>query len=166
MRVLGWALVLTCLAAPAWAGDSRSATTASSPAFQRLLTLVGDWKESAPGKGFSVKFERVAGGTALMETLTEPGGSTMVTLYHPDGAQVRLTHYCDMGDQPRMKGTLNADSLRFTFVDVTGLAGPEVPHMHDLTITWSGPDHIVERWTVASGEKRTPLVLDLKRAAS
>lgn len=167
MRYGGWVVILLLLASPVIAGDGRPPVQPRSPAFERLLSLIGDWHEAGPStKGFSVRFERMAGGTAIMETLTEPGGSTMVTMYHPDGGVVRLTHYCDMGDQPRMRGELAADSIRFTFLDVTNLKGPDVPHMHDLTIAWKGPNHIVERWIVAAGDKRTPLVLDLKRAES
>jgi len=168
MRQLRWVVILSFLATPAIAGNQvRTPAQSKSAAFEKLLSLVGTWKEAGPGgQGFTTRFERVAGGTAIMETLTEPGGSTMVTLYHADGGEVLLTHYCDMGDQPRMRGTLEADSIRFTFVDVTNLKGPEMPHMHDLTISWKGPDHILERWIVAAGSKRTPLVLDLKRAVS
>lgn len=167
MRHFGWVVMMMFLASPAVANDARPSVQPRSPAFERLQSLVGAWHETGPSpKGFSVRFQGMAGGTAIMETLTEPGGSTMVTVYHADGAAVRLTHYCDMGDQPRMRGDLAADSIRFTFLDVTNLKGPDVPHMHDLTIVWKGPDHIVERWIVAAGDKRTPLVLDLKRAES
>lgn len=167
MRQLRWVVILSLLASPAIAGKPGAAAPSKSAAFEKLKSLVGTWKEAGPGgEGFTTRFELVAGGTAIMETLTEPGGSTMVTLYHADGGKVLLTHYCDMGDQPRMRGDLEADSIRFTFVDVTNLKDPEVPHMHDLTISWKGPDHILERWLVAAGSKRTPLLLDLKRADS
>jgi hypothetical protein len=166
MRHLGWVVIVLLFVSPVAARGGGATAQPKSAAFERLQSLVGAWKEAGPAKGFSVRFERVAGGTAIMETLTEPGGSTMVTLYHPDGGTILLTHYCDMGDQPRMRGDLAADSIAFSFVDVTNLSGPDVPHMHDLTISWKGPDHIVERWIVAAGNKRTPLVLDLKRVTS
>lgn len=136
-----------------------------SAAFEKLRSLVGTWNASTPG-GPSVRFEMVAGGSTLMETMTGTGGSTMVTMYHPDGAKVGLTHYCSMGDQPRMLGELSGESVRFTFVDVTNLQSQAVPYMHDLAITWMSHDHIVEHWTMASGKTRTAMLLDLQRLRS
>ena len=40
---------------------------------------------------------------AVMETLDGPDAIQMITVYHPDGASLLMTHYCSMGNEPRMR---------------------------------------------------------------
>jgi len=47
---------------------------------------------------------------------------TMTTIYHLDGEDLRMTHYCAAKNQPRLKaGHIDeaAGSVSFSFVDVT-----------------------------------------------
>jgi len=71
-----------------------------------------------------VNYHLTGGGSALVEDLlmTESDVPTMTTVYHLDGADLRMTHYCAAMNQPRLKATLIDDttgSASFTFVDVT-----------------------------------------------
>ena len=44
-----------------------------------------------------------AGGSAVHETLFPGSAHEMVSVYHLDGADLVMTHFCALGNQPRMK---------------------------------------------------------------
>jgi hypothetical protein len=49
----------------------------------------------------------------------------MVTVYHQDGQDLRMTHYCSAKNQPRMKASSvspDGNVVSFEFVDATNLA--------------------------------------------
>jgi len=41
--------------------------------------------------------------SAVVENLTTGGTPNMTSVYHLDGADLRMTHYCGAGNQPRLK---------------------------------------------------------------
>ena len=48
----------------------------------------------------------------------------MATVYHLDGQDLMLTHYCSIANQPRMKAssvTQNGSRIEFDFLDITNL---------------------------------------------
>ena len=79
----------------------------------------------------------------------------MGSVYHLDGADLRVTHYCAAQNQPRLRatsfGTDNSD-IRFSFVDITNLRSPSDGHVSGLenTISRTGPHQhnvsIHEHW--------------------
>lgn len=84
-----------------------------------------------------------------METRRPTSEPDTVTLYHRDGDALMLTHYCSVGNQPRMRAEAPhslADALTFSFVDVSNLATPWEGHMHQLTVTFQDDDHIKQAW--------------------
>lgn len=156
-------LILTLLAAlPAAAGDAASA-------FEQLRGLDGQWQgTNARGNPVEIDFELVSGGTAVLERLAIQGEHPhgMVTLYHLDGDELVLTHYCETGNQPRMKATELGDGrLAFDFVDATGLTSPEDGHMHSMVMQIGGDGRLQSAWTWReNGEDKFQEVLALRRA--
>ncbi len=77
-------------------------------AFERFKGLAGDWEivstkdESQHGK-IASRYHLTAGGNAVVETVFPGEEMEMVTVYHRDGDQLMLTHYCHLGNQPRMR---------------------------------------------------------------
>src|SRR6202167_2016632 len=72
--------------------------------FDRLTTLVGEWNVTPEGgKTFTSTIRYVSNSTALEETFDGEKHIQMVTLYTADGDRVALTHFCSMGNQPRME---------------------------------------------------------------
>jgi hypothetical protein len=122
-----------------------------NPGFDFLKSLVGSWEAKAGDGVVSIRFQVISNGTAVMETTDEPGhADAMVTVYHPDGARLLMTHYCSANNQPRMqcvKPSADGKSLTFEFVDCSNLPTPETGHMHGLTITLEDADHMSEEWT-------------------
>jgi len=80
----------------------------------------------------------------------------MVTVYHPDGGRLMMTHYCSLHNQPRMRAdTAPAENgkLVFNFVDATNMPSPDAMHMHKLVVTFVDKDHFAQEWTWKGGEK-------------
>jgi hypothetical protein len=98
--------------------------------FDRMRSLVGDWEGTfawsggggrEPGK-LRVNYYLTGNGSALVEDLIMGDAPTMTTVYHLDGAELRMTHFCAAKNQPRLKAShidAGAGTARFSFVDVT-----------------------------------------------
>ncbi|AMV40282.1 hypothetical protein [Planctomyces sp. SH-PL62] len=110
LLVLSASLVATALGA----GDEKKADSpvTAIAAFDRLKTLVGDWKNSSsacdpgaeevPGSDV-VKYKLTGAGSALVEVSMPGTPMEMTSIYHLDGDDLRMTHYCALGNQPRLK---------------------------------------------------------------
>jgi len=72
----------------------------------------------------------------------------MVTVYHLDGKDLLLTHYCALGNQPRLKADPKSpgNKLIFQFVGGTNLDPAKDMHMHEGSITFLDDDHIEWAW--------------------
>lgn len=104
--------------------------------FERMKALAGEWEGTyewsqgrSGGGQLRVSYFLTGAGSALVESLIQGGVTTMTTVYHLDGNQLRMTHYCAARNQPRLKAVRVDDaagSAEFTLVDVTGV-GPKNP---------------------------------------
>jgi len=132
----------------------------------KMKALVGVWEgKDEQGKLIKVTYKLVSGGSTLMETIDhDMHKDGMVTVYHLDGDAMMMTHYCSMGNQPRMRAAGgNANAITFAFVDGTNMK-LEDPHMHKLTITWKDDNHVIQEWTMqAEGKDTPPVVFTLER---
>lgn len=146
--VLSWLLLAAALLA-----DEKPAVPKSTPEFEKLKTLTGEWEaKTKDGQTVKTTYKLVSNGSAVMETLDmgKKGEGTMVTVYHLDGDQLMMTHYCSANNQPRMKaqpasGEIN--SLAFSYLDATNLAPPDSGHMHRLVVTFQDKKHMSQDWT-------------------
>ncbi len=133
---LGALVALTALIVPAGcAARPPHATThdhaASSRAAWTWMTasLPGNWTAAtSDGRRVRESFRLASNNSVLVETFTTASGRETVTVYHPDGDGLMLTHYCAQGNQPRLRMFDAAgDRARFAFVDATNLRdGQEV----------------------------------------
>jgi hypothetical protein len=136
------------------AAFGRAGTPAANPAWDKLKTLVGKWKGTYTGaEGTSegrLSYALVSNGTSLMETMNSSHDEDMVTMYHVDGNRILATHYCAMGNQPRMAAPgLSADgkTLAFAFVDASNVSDPDGGIMRSLVIRFQDADHFSQDWT-------------------
>jgi len=133
----------------AWAEEKKAP---ASPAFEALKKLAGDWVEVGPdGKPTDkvvTSFRLTAGGSVVQETLFAGTDHEMVTMYHQDGADLVLTHYCAIGNQPRMRAESTKDAGRIVFKCAGGsnLKSESDTHMHHATLTLSGSDRYSAEW--------------------
>ena len=133
-----------------------------NPAFDKMKSLVGEWVgTSKDGKSVKVTYTLVADGSALMEQLETPMESTMITIYHPDGSRLLMTHYCSAHNQPRMRADLTTPdpkSITFSFLDATNLSSPADGHMDRLVVSFEDTSHFTQEWTFkAKDQKQTDL---------
>jgi hypothetical protein len=138
-----------------------------------LKRLAGDWTGNAKhGSGehdVTATYKVTSGGSAVVETLFCGSEHEMVTVYHEDGDDLVLTHYCMLHNQPRMRAKRDgaANKLTFQFIGGTNLNADKDQHMHDLTLEILGEDHIKANWTMyKDGKQAETATLDLKRKKS
>ena len=144
-------LIATVLLAPlaVSAADATSDPAPGSAAFSRLKALAGEWKADTPMGKAHLNIELVSAGTAILERESIGDMPPMVTLYHLDGNHLLLTHYCMVGNQPRMQAQAfdpATGELKFGFLDATNMASPNVPHMHSARFRFIDNDHFKSAW--------------------
>ncbi len=139
----------------------------AAPGLEKLKSLAGDWQgKDSKGGALKVSYQLISNGSSVMETLMPAKEPSMVTIYHLDGDNLMMTHYCSMANQPRMRAAAapgDVKKLDFSFVDATNLASPSDAHMHNLVITFQDKDHISQEWTMAHGDEKMPVVFNLER---
>ena len=154
-------LLAAALSATTLLAGNPPAPEKSASEFEKLKGLVGTWQgKDNEGKPVSVSYKLISGESALMETLrSDKHHGEMVTIYHLDGEQLMLTHYCTMNNQPRMRADLSStdpSTIHFSFMDATNLASPDDPHMHGLIVTVKDKDHFTQEWTMRANGKDGP----------
>lgn len=154
--------VFACLA-----GNPAFAQSTTEAGFEKIKSLSGDWEGVRPdGKKVEVSYEVMSGGSAVVETLKPTDEPTMVTVYHMDGDQLRMTHYCSAGNQPRMVATMSGEKtsqIDFNLHDVTNLESPSEGHMKNLTLKLTDKDNLTQVWTFSQGDNAMPATFNLKR---
>jgi hypothetical protein len=164
------------LAAVVLSAGAVSAAPASAPAparpalasLERFKALAGEWVAAEDGdmvkKGDLVARYAV---TALVETVFPGSEHEMVTVYHADGPDLVLTHYCMEGNQPRMRAR-GAQGSRFDFAydGGTNIDPRRDRHMHSATFDLASADEIRSEWSeLAEGKPVFVARLHLVRKA-
>ena len=135
----------------------------SSGQFDKLKTLVGTWQGKHKGeKGMEdvkVEYQLTSGGSTLVEKLFPGTPHEMVSIYTPTktatGSTVTMTHYCMLGNQPRMQlKTSDAKTMFFDFVDGANIASSKDAHMHSLKIKLTDHKHLTQEWSFYNAGKK------------
>jgi hypothetical protein len=112
----------------------------------KMKSLAGTWvvadKDGKPTDEVASVIKVTAGGSAVQETIFPGQPHEMVSLYTADGPDLAMTHYCVLGNQPRMKGSLAGNKIRFEFAGGGNLDPKKDKHMHGATLTIVDADHI------------------------
>jgi hypothetical protein len=130
--------------------DDKPVTAAADthPGLERIKKLAGTWveadKNGKPTDKVVSVIKVTAGGSAVQETLFPGTPQEMVSVYHRDGSDLVMTHYCMLGNQPRLKADPKspANQIQFKFVGGTNLDPAKDMHMHEGTFTFIDDDHI------------------------
>jgi hypothetical protein len=158
-------LILYAIAVPPQQGQ---ADTSTAPDFGPLASLVGEWQGKDPeGKPMTASYQWTGSGTTLVETMTKAQKPLMMTMYHADKGGLLLTHYCKLGNQPRMRADrpgADAKTLTFNFIDITNLAQPTDAHMHKVSFTFQDQDHFTQEWMLSKDGKELPHRFEYTRA--
>ena len=152
------------------AGPPKEKSYSGSQAFERMKHLAGSWQGrqsmGPQDKLINVQYHLTAGGSSLIETLFPGTNEEMVSVYHDHDGQLAMTHYCMLGNQPRMKlKHAGGQSVELVFNSDGGdIDATRDAHMHALSIEWQDRDHIIQRWTLfENGRKSDVNELVLKR---
>jgi len=147
------AMVLSASAALAAPVPPAEGGKPTSVAFERFKALAGEWVAAEDGemarKGDLVaRYAVTAAGSAVVETVFPGSPHEMVTVYHADGPDLVLTHYCMEGNQPRMRAK-DARGSRFNFAydGGTNIDPKRDRHMHSAWLELLGTDEIRSEWT-------------------
>jgi hypothetical protein len=161
IRLFAAAILLFALTAACGERSYAGEKTKSAAAFEKMISLVGEWEGTNSSGQAKVTYTLVSGGTALMERLQSGSEPEMITLYSLDGSHLTMTHYCSAGNQPQMRTAAITElngTLVFKVFQVMGMKSPHEDHMTALTVTMPDRDHFTEEWTfLEKGKAQTNL---------
>ena len=156
-----FAFAFTVAALAADRQDEPKAAPVTHAGFDKLKTLEGQWfrlgKDGKTTDQLVSVFKVTAAGSAVHETIFPGAPHEMVTVYHLDGKDLVLTHYCATRTQPRMKAdpAAPANTLAFKFLGGANIDPAKDMHMHEGSITFIDDNTIESNWLGWSGGKAT-----------
>jgi hypothetical protein len=130
--------------------------------------LAGEWvaKDPHDGKEMTVVYKVTSNGSAVVETIMPGTAHEMLTIIHPDGDDLLLTHYCALGNQPKMRAKTKGEDKKvaFEFVEATNLKSDKDSHMHSVAYTFVDKDTLKAEWThYMDGKDAGKMEIELKR---
>lgn len=152
-------LAATALSLALFAGcESTPTRTAVSPEHEAAMLnpiaqLAGDWTMQSPeGETFvAARFSPTANNSAVREIMFPGDAHEMTNLYHMDGNDLVITHYCAAGNQPRMvtsnaKQTAEGTVYHFDLESVSNLRPEHDHYMGNMTLFILNDGTIREEW--------------------
>jgi len=104
--------------------------------FDKLKTLVGSWEGTFEGTPIHVTIRVTSTGNAIMHEMTgaerpDDDENHPLTVFYLEGDRLLLTHYCDMGNRPRMVAKMTPDgkTVEFDFLDMANYSNAQGSHM-------------------------------------
>ena len=120
-RLLGCPVLLLALQLAAY-GDDKTGKLPPVPTNSGLETmkkLAGTWlaadNDGKPTDQVVSIIKVTAGGSVVHETLFPGQPHEMVSIYTADGPDLVMTHYCVLGNQPRMKADPKSPANKISF---------------------------------------------------
>jgi hypothetical protein len=147
LLVCAWLLALP-LAASADDPTGKLPPAPTNPALEKMKRLAGTWLAAddagKPTDQVLSIIKVTAGGSAVHETLFPGQPQEMVSIYTAQGPDLVMTHYCVLGNQPRLKADPNssANQIVFQFAGGSNLDPAKDRHMHSATLTIVDDTHI------------------------
>lgn len=128
------------------AGPNTPATVA---AFERIKALAGTWESTSADHPGTTVFAVSSNGSVVREIMLPGTEHEMTNVYHMDGPDLVVTHYCAIGNQPRMRARpsdVSADRIAFGPDGVMNLRRDDEIYMGQLTLIFIGPDTLRQEW--------------------
>ena len=148
----------------------------AAESFSQMKSLVGEWSGTYQWSGgrnsggqITVRYRMTGMGSALVEDLIQDGTPTMTTIYHLDGNDLRMTHYCGAQNQPRLKASqidMAKKHIVFDFVDITNLKAPDAPHVYGFEMEMPSPTKLQLTFLFEGAGKQSRELISLTRAAT
>ena len=157
MRTLAAALALIGLAGcAADSTHSARAVTEATPQqraalIDRVKSLAGTWEatDEKGNKHVASVFTVSSNGSAVREVMLPGTEHEMTNMYTMDGPTLVMTHYCALGNQPKMRAAASDQPgvVELKFDSVGNLVSADQGYMGALTLTMKDPNHLTEHWT-------------------
>jgi hypothetical protein len=153
-RFLACGLILSLLVAVSRSsyGEDKPAGTLppppTNPGLEKMKKLAGTWlaadKDGKATDQVVSVIKVTAGGSVVHETLFPGQPHEMISVYTVDGPDLIMTHYCVLGNQPRMKADPKSppNQIVFQFAGGSNLNVNKDKHMHGATLTIVSDDQI------------------------
>jgi hypothetical protein len=161
-------LVLASTGASAVQQDGESAQM-----LQRIAALAGPWSGTFEWSGarqasgaLEASYEVTGNGSAVVEHLSMDGKPFMTSVYHLDGAELRMTHFCAAGNQPRLRATdVSAAEGRasFEWIDITNVGPKNGGHVEAFSIRIVGDSELELVFVFEGSGPRAVETIRLKR---
>lgn len=160
-------LAVLALCATTSADDKKETKTLS---IERLKALEGTWvKAGEDGKATDEvvsKFHLIANGSTIIESEFPGTAHEMVSIYHQDGKDLVMTHYCAVGNQPKFKAVTGKkpNTIVWEFAGGTNLDYKKDQHVHKIVMTFVSKDRlqtVVDFWN--KGKVEHSMKFDLVR---
>lgn len=144
-------LSLSALLMPAQEHNPPGSVVASTPQWEKIKSLVGEWDgyamEGGQKMATHISVRMTGDGSAVMHWMAPGTPHEMITMFHMDQAQLLATHYCSAHNQPRLRALSSSEPAKvvFEFKDGTNIR-PGDGYMRQLVITFVDADHHNETW--------------------
>ena len=153
------------------ASSAHAAGTPASQMLERLVALKGDWTGTLEWSGartdkgmLEASYYVTGNGSAVVENLIMEGKPSMTSVYHLDGEDLRMTHYCAARNQPRLKADkIEENAARFAFVDVTNVGPKNKGYVEGATIRIVDADDVIIEFVFQGGGPRAVETIKLHR---
>ena len=154
----------------AQAGEYPDAPAKGSAEFERIKQFEGRWQGVSSGMGspeekVEVVYHVTSGASAVVETLFPGTPHEMVSVYTERDDKISMTHYCMLGNQPKLQLTAGDDKrFDFSLAEDADIHAATEKHMHALTLSFAGSDQLTQRWACFEGGKeKDSIVITLTR---
>ncbi|WP_413574675.1 hypothetical protein ACLVWU_10635 [Bdellovibrio sp. HCB290] len=106
---------------------------ASDSTLDIFKSLAGSWSIQDKVTGKILPFEMKYELGSRDSIVTEQFGKEL-SVFHQDKKDLLMTHYCNRGNQPRLKLLTGNDptKIEFELVDITNLDTPDDPHVQKI----------------------------------
>src|SRR5215470_12230129 len=169
-------LVLFVVASLAFGPLRAADESTGARALDQLRTLAGNWEGvfewtgARTGNGaMKAAYYTTGNGSAVVENLIMENATVMTSVYHLDGADLRMTHFCGAQNQPRLKAKRIEPAqgiLDFEFVDITNAPSPDAPHVYGFEMRLQDADHIALTFHFVASGKESRERIELSRVKS
>ncbi len=119
-------------------------------AFEVLKAMAGTWKGTVAADGGEAReteivYEVRSAGHSVVQTFSPGKPHEMFSVYHLDGDDLLMTHYCAIGNSPKMKfkATGEPGQLKWEFNGGANLDPAKDAHAHEGHMMITGPDSYV-----------------------
>ena len=92
----------------------------------------------------------------------------MSSVFHLDGDDLRMTHFCAGNNQPRLKAdTIDSEerSVFFSMVDITNLASPDAGHVNSVKVEFPSDDELIVEFGYTRAGKKSLERIELRRVS-